>query len=71
MNGFISTFFVCLITCGIFTFLFAGLILSNIWYITIVVAFLLAVAITIYMNQETRIEELEKKMEELSNNKQD
>ncbi|MBM4763843.1 hypothetical protein [Bacillus sp. B15-48] len=71
MKEFISTFFVCLVICGIATFFFAGLILSNIWYITILIAFLLAVIITVFINQESRIEELEKKVEEVLNNKQD
>ncbi len=69
MKGFVSTFFVCLIVCGVITFFFAGLILNNIWNITIVIAFLLAVLITVFINQESRIEELEKKLEELLNNK--
>lgn len=68
---FISTFFVCLIVCGVATFFFAGLILNNIWNITIVAAFLLAVLITVFMNQESRIEELEKKMEKLLNDTRD
>lgn len=70
LKEFISTFFICLVVCGIATF-FAGLILNNIWAIIVIVAFLLAVLITAFMNQESRIEDLEKKMEKTLNNKQD
>ncbi|MDT3700592.1 MAG: hypothetical protein RO469_14370 [Thermincola sp.] len=34
-------------------------------FLSLVIAFLLAVLITVFIKQETRIEELEKKMEEL------
>ncbi|MGE4284693.1 MAG: hypothetical protein AB7G87_13445 [Clostridia bacterium] len=71
MKEFISTFFICLVVCGVATFFFAGLIFDNIWGIIIIVAFLLAVFITAFMNQDSRIEELEKKMEKLLNDKQD
>ncbi len=71
MKNFISTFFACLVVCWIATFFFVGLIANNIWAIIIIVAFLLAVLITVFMNQESRIEELEKKIEQLLNKKQD
>lgn len=71
MKEFISTFFICLVICCIAVFFFAGLILNNIWAITILIAFLLAVIITVFMKQETRIEELEKKVENLLDNNQD
>ncbi|KUO53561.1 MAG: hypothetical protein APF76_12190 [Desulfitibacter sp. BRH_c19] len=71
MKNFISTFFACLVVCGVAAFFFAGLIFTNIWAMIIFVAFLLAVLITAFVNQESRIEELEKKMEQLLNKKQD
>lgn len=71
LKEFINTFFACLVVCGVATFFFAGRILNNIWAIIIIVAFLLAVLITVFMNQESRIEELEKKIEKLLNDKQD
>ncbi len=71
MKEFISTFFICLVVCWIATFFFAAFILNNIWAIIVVVAFLLAVLITVFMNQVSRIDELEKKMEKLLNNNQD
>lgn len=71
MKEFITTFIACLVICSVATFFFAGLILNNIWAITIVNAFLLAVLITVLMSQEARIEGLEKKVEQLLNEKKD
>ncbi len=71
LKEFITTFFVCLVVCLVVTFFFAGLILSNVWVGTIIVAFLLAVLITVFMNYESRIDKLEKKTEKLLNDKQD
>lgn len=71
MKKFIGTFLACIVICWIFAFFFLGLIIENIWALIIFIAFLLAVFITIFINQDSRIEELEKKMEELLNNKQD
>ncbi|WP_031513095.1 hypothetical protein [Desulfofalx alkaliphila] len=71
MKNFISTFFLCLIVCGVATFFLAHLIFSNILAIIVFIAFLLAVLITAFINLETKIEELEKKIEELLNDKQD
>ncbi len=71
MKNFISTFFACLVLCVVAAFFFAHLIFTNIWAIVIFVAFLLAVFITAFMNHESRIEELEKKMEQLLNKTQE
>jgi hypothetical protein len=60
----------CLVVCWVVTFFFAGLIL-NITGLIFIVAFFLAVSITVYMNQESRIEELENKMEKILNSKKD
>lgn len=60
----------CLFVCVLGTFFFAGRILNNIWFSNVVVAFLLAVLITVLMKQESRIEELENKMEKLLDSKQ-
>ena len=70
LKEFISTFFMCLVVCWVVTFFFAGLIL-NITGLIFIVAFFLAVSITVYMNQESRIEELENKMEKILNSKKD
>lgn len=71
MKEFIGTFLACIVICWIFAFFFLGLIVENIWALIIVIAFVLAVVITFFIKQETRIEELEKNMEELLSNKQD
>jgi len=70
MKGFVSTFFACIFICLIATFSFASF-LYNIWAMIVFVAFILAMGITAFMNQESRIGELEKKIEQLLNDKQD
>ncbi|MBC5638818.1 hypothetical protein H8S33_18770 [Ornithinibacillus sp. BX22] len=69
MKEFIGTLFACIVICCVFTFFFLGIIVENIWTLVILIAFVLAVLITILIRQETRIEELENKMEELLSNK--
>lgn len=69
MKEFIGTFLACIVICWIGAFFFLGLLLENIWALIIFVAFVLAVFITIIIKQETRMEELEKKVEQLLNNK--
>ncbi|WP_067726580.1 hypothetical protein [Oceanobacillus damuensis] len=71
MKEFIGTFLVCVVICWITAFFFLGLILDNSWALIIFIAFPLAVFITVFMKQESRIEDLEKKIENISNNKQD
>lgn len=71
MREFIGTLLACIVICWVFIFFFLGLIVENIWALVIFIAFVLALLITILIKQETRIEELEKKMEELLSNKQD
>lgn len=70
MKGFLETFVVCLILCAAVTFLGAGLLLSNIWADVAVVALLLAISVTAYMNQDARIDQLEKTVEQLQKEKQ-
>ncbi|MFC0472280.1 hypothetical protein ACFFHM_17730 [Halalkalibacter kiskunsagensis] len=71
LKEFMGTFLACIVICWIFTFFFLGLIVENIWALIIFISFVLAVLITVFIKQESRIEELEKKMEELLSNKQD
>ena len=71
MKEFIGTFLVSIVICWIVAFFFIGLILDNIWALIIFIAFLLAVLITVFMKQESRIEDLEEHVENLLNNKQD
>lgn len=67
MKNFLSTFFICLVLCAVLTFFFAGIFIGNIWRIMVLVAFLLSLLITAFMHQDTRIEALEKKIEQLQN----
>ncbi len=69
MKEFLGTFFVCLVICYMATFFFADLILNNIWALISFIAFILSIFITVFLKQEFRIEKLEKKIEELLNNK--
>lgn len=71
MKEFIGVFLACIVICWIFSFFFLGLIVENIWALIIFISFMLAVLITIFIKQESRIEDLEKKVEKLLNNKQD
>lgn len=68
MKNFISTFFMSLVICVVGAFLFAGLLMNNFWTIIFAIAFVLSVLITAFMNLESRILELEKKIEKLSEN---
>ena len=70
LKEFAPTFFICLIVCWVATLFFLGFLLDNIYAIIFVVAFLLAVLITIFEKQETRIKDLEQKMEKLLIDKQ-
>jgi len=58
LKGFVSTFFACIFICLIAIFLFSSF-LYNIWAMIVFVAFILAMVITAFMNQESRIVELE------------
>jgi len=51
MKSFVSTFFIILIICGIVTFFFASLILSNIWYATILIALIISIVVTVFAGQ--------------------
>lgn len=67
MKGFISTFFVCLLLWGVGAFFLGTFVLQNWFTLLIALSLITAAAITLYMNQEARIEVLEKKIEELTN----
>jgi len=71
LKEFMGTFFACIVICGIAAVFLLGLFPENIWAFIIFFAFILAVFITVFMKQESRIENLEKKVEELLNNKHD
>ena len=55
MKNFISTLFASLIVCSVAAFFFAGLISTNFWAMVFFVSFLLAVLITVLMNQDSKI----------------
>ncbi len=61
----------CLVICSIGAFFFLSLIVENIWALIVFIAFLFAVFITVFIKQESRIEDLEKKVEKLLSNNQD
>ena len=68
MKNFISTFFMSLVICVVGAFLFAGLLVNNFWASIFAISFALSVLITAFMNLESRILELEKKIKKLSEN---
>ncbi len=68
MKKFLSTFFICLVLCGIGTFFFASLLISNIWYITVLISLILTILILVFSYYEERIEKLEKTVERMQRN---
>lgn len=71
MRDFISMFFACLFICCIVIFFFADFFFSSLWGIIIIIALFFAILITGFYKQAIRIENLEKKVEDLLSNKQD
>ena len=65
MKNFIGTFIICLIVCYLFLFFGGVLIFENIWALIIFTAFIIAILITTFISQETKIEELEKRVKAL------
>ncbi len=61
---------VCLVLCVITLFFFGGLLFSNIWAVIVFAALLLAILITVLKNLDSKIEELEKKIQQLQNEKE-
>ncbi len=59
MKSFLGTFVISLILCYIILFFGGYLIFENIWAILVLVAFIIAILITAFAHQETKIEELE------------
>ncbi|MFC0015526.1 MULTISPECIES: hypothetical protein [Allobacillus] len=70
MKDFIGTFGSCLIISWILVF-FIGFFLEHIYITAAIFAFFLAIIIAIFIERESRIEELEKNVERLLNNQQD
>lgn len=71
MREFMGIFLACLAICCATLLFFGGLIIDNILGIVIVIALLLSVFITVLIKQESRIEELEKKVDTLLHSKQE
>lgn len=70
MRSFIGTFIICLIVCYLFLFFGGVLIFENIWALIVFAAFSIAILITTFINQEIKIEELEKRMKVLESPKE-
>lgn len=70
MKDFFAIFMGSLILCLIVTFFFGGLLFTNIWAIFVLISFISAIVIKAFMSQDLRIVELEKKIEQLLNDKQ-
>ncbi|MDD4568633.1 MAG: hypothetical protein PHE70_00685 [Tepidanaerobacteraceae bacterium] len=65
MRDFLGTFAISLILCYVFL-LFGGVfIFENFWAILVLVAFIIAILITVFIHQETKIEELEARIKTL------
>nr|WP_106779431.1 hypothetical protein [Lysinibacillus timonensis] len=71
MRDFLAAFLGCFVVVLIGMFFFGGFILTNIWGLIILITFVLTIFITVIWKQQMRIEEIEKKLEELSNNQTD
>ncbi|MGI6227357.1 MAG: hypothetical protein ACOYJ1_13995 [Peptococcales bacterium] len=65
MKNFLGTFAISLILCYIFLFFGGVLIFENFWAILVFVAFIIAILITVFIHQETKIEELEARIKTL------
>ncbi len=70
MKDFLSTFGICFIFCMVMAFLFAGVLASNIWAVIFIAALALAILITVFLNLSNKIEDLEKKLEQLQTEKE-
>ena len=71
MKGFLGNFAICLAICFVGMFLLAGLIAKNIWVVPVLIALVMAISITAYVGQETRISALEKRIEQLEGNREE
>lgn len=65
MKDFLGTFAISLILCYIFLFFGGVLIFENFWAILVFAALIIAILITVFIHQETKIEELEGRIKTL------
>ncbi len=70
MKGFLGNFAICLVVCLVGTFLFAGLLAQSVWASAVCTALVMAICITAHVGQTTRIEALEKRIEQLEGQKE-
>lgn len=69
MGGFFGIFIGTIIAWSIFIFLFLGLLLETMWGLVLIPAFIFAIIIMFVKEQDSRINDLEEKVEKLLNNK--
>ena len=65
MKKFLGTFATSLILCYIFLFFGGVLVFGNIWATLVLAALIIAILITVFIHQETKIEELEARINKL------
>lgn len=65
MKKLIGTFAICLILCYAFLLFGGTLIFQNFWATLVLVALVIAILITAFIYQETKIEELETRIKAL------
>jgi hypothetical protein len=65
MKSFLRTFVICIILSYVFLLIIGGLISENGLALVVFVAFVITVLITIFTNQESKIEDLEKRLTKL------
>lgn len=65
MKEFIGTFIISLILCYLFLFWGGFLIFENIWALLVFAAFIISILITVFISQEKKIEDLEKRIKVL------
>lgn len=70
MKDFFAIFIGSLILCLIVIFFFGGLLFTNIWAVLVLISLISAIVIKAFISQDLRIDELEKKIEQLLNDKQ-
>ncbi|WP_313340460.1 hypothetical protein [Sedimentibacter sp.] len=70
MKDFIALFIVCFVICLIVIFFTGGIIFTNIWAIIALISMILAIIAKNFINQSDKIEELEKKIEQLLKDEQ-
>lgn len=71
MGGFFGIFIGSILVWSIFIFFFLGLLLETMWGLVLIPAFIFAVMIMFVKEQDSRINKLEEKLEELMGDKKE